>query len=66
MVRSNPLIKMLTQPQNEGNLISELGFQIKCQGRVSIRNSNGSVPTAPPNHYEFSINLSSHVADVVK
>lgn len=40
------------------------GFQKSFHGRESKRNSNKSIPTGPPNHCNFLLNLSGHVADL--
>ena len=36
-------------------------FQISFQGRVSIRYSNGSIPTAPTNSLLISYQFAGHV-----
>ena len=44
--------------------VSVPGFQKRFHGRESKRNSNKSIPTGPPNHCNFLLNLSGHVADL--
>lgn len=41
-------------------------FHTSFQGRVSIKDANGSLPTAPTmSKKQFSISLSGHVADLI-